>query len=78
MPQSLTVELDGMTGATGIAYLMGGYALDTQNVLGKPETIVPREKAVSFKGNVFQWTVPPESVCIFRLHGTHIIKEEHT
>ena len=76
--QSLTVELDGTASTTGIAYLMGGYALDAQNVLGEPETIAPREETVSFEGNVFQWTVPPESVCIFRLRGTHIIKEEHT
>lgn len=66
--QPLTVELEGMTGAFGIAYLMGGYSLDAKNVLGEDERVVPREEAVSFAGSVFQWTVPPESVCVLRLH----------
>ena len=66
--QPLTVELDGMTGAAGTAYIMSGYDRDAQNALGEPERVAPREEAVPFSGDTLQWTVPPESVCVLRLH----------
>lgn len=46
----------------------GWNSLDAENVLGEDEQVVPREEPVSFAGAVFQWTVPPESVCVLRLH----------
>ncbi|MDE7261090.1 MAG: carbohydrate binding domain-containing protein [Oscillospiraceae bacterium] len=66
--QTVTIELDGMTRAAGIAHIMSGYNKDARNVLGKPETVFPREKPISFDTDIFQWTVEPESVCILRLH----------
>ncbi len=47
---------------------MSGYDRDAQNVLGELERVVPREEAVSVSGNMLRWTVPPESVCVLRLH----------
>lgn len=46
----------------------GWNSLDAENVLGEDERVVPREEPVSFARAVFPWTVPPESVCVLRLH----------
>ena len=67
-PRQITVELDGMTSAKGTAYIMSGHSKEARNVPGKPETVVPREKPVSFESGSFQWKMPPESLCILRLH----------
>lgn len=67
-PRQITVELDGMTSAEGTAYIMSGCSKEARNVPGKPETVVPREKPVSFESGSFQWKMPPESLCILRLH----------
>lgn len=66
--QPVMVKLDGMTAAAGTAYIMSGYDRNTENILGEPETVVPREEPVSFPSGAFEWTMPPESVCILRLH----------
>lgn len=65
--QTVTVELDGMTAAAGTAYTMGGYDRNAENILGEPETVVPKEAPVSFASGTFAWTMPPESICILRL-----------
>ena len=47
--------------------ISGWNRLDAENVLGEGERAVPREEPASFAGAVFQWTVPPEPVCVLRL-----------
>ena len=66
--QPVTIELEGMTAAVGTAHIMDGYSRDARNVLGKPETVVPREEQLSFQSGSFEWIAEPDSVCILRLH----------
>lgn len=65
--QQMTVALEDMDGVFGTAYCMDGYDRDQQNVLGEPERIVPKEIPVAFDTGTFQWSMPPESVCVLRL-----------
>jgi len=69
-PQPVTVELEGMTAATGTAYIMSGYDREAQNVLGEAETVVPREEPIAFDTGTFGWTVPEKLVCILRLRDS--------
>ena len=69
--QIVVIELKGMAESAGIAYIIGGYGREQRNVLGEPEAVVPWTDPVLFDAGTFRWTVPPESVCILRLHKTN-------
>ena len=65
----VTVQLEGMDAAKGTAFWMNGYSLEAKNVLGEPEKVVPQKEPVSFSSGCFDWEMPPESLCILRLHA---------
>ncbi len=48
-------------------YYMSGYAMDAENSFDEPEKVTISEATATVKGNIIEYNIPPESVCVFRI-----------